>query len=147
MQQKQSEFKEKVLDLRRVTRVVAGGKRMRFRATMIVGNEKGSVGIGIGKGLDVAQAVAKAKTAAMKNIIVIKLKNKTIPYDVDAKFSAARVIIKPAKSGHGLKAGGAVRVVLLLTGIRDATAKCLSGTKNKLTNAAATIEALKKIKV
>lgn len=147
MQQKQSEFKEKVLDLRRVTRVVAGGKRMRFRATMIVGNEKGSVGIGIGKGLDVAQAVAKAKTAATKNIIVIKLKNKTIPYDVDAKFSAARVIIKPAKSGHGLKAGGAVRVVLLLTGIRDATAKCLSGTKNKLTNAMATIEALKKIKV
>lgn len=147
MQQKQSEFKEKVLDLRRVTRVVAGGKRLRFRATMIVGNEKGSIGIGLGKGLDVAQAVAKAKTAAMKNIIVIKLKGKTIPHDVDAKFSAARVIIKPAKSGHGLKAGGAVRTVLLLTGIRDATAKCLSGTKNKLTNAAATIEALKKIKV
>lgn len=146
MQQKQSEFKEKVLDLRRVTRVVAGGKRLRFRATMIVGNEKGSIGIGLGKGLDVAQAVAKAKTAAMKNIIVIKLKGKTIPHDVDAKFSAARVIIKPAKSGHGLKAGGAVRVVLLLTGVRDATAKCLSGTKNKLTNAAATIEALKKIK-
>ncbi|MEK7636023.1 MAG: 30S ribosomal protein S5 [Patescibacteria group bacterium] len=144
--QKQSEFKEKVLDLRRVTRVVAGGKRLRFRATVIIGNEKGSIGIGIGKGLDVAQAVAKAKASAMKNIIAVKLKGKTIPYDVDAKFSAAKVIIKPARSGHGLKAGGAVRTILLLTGIRDATAKCLSGTKNKLTNAAATIEALKKIK-
>src|SRR3989344_4646431 len=147
MQQKQSEYKEKVLDLRRVTRVVAGGKRMRFRVTIIVGNEKGSIGIGIGKGLDVAQSVAKAKTAAMKNIIIINLKGKTIHYDVSAKFSAARVIIKPAKTGHGLKAGGAVRMVLLLTGIRDATAKCLSGTKNKLTNAMATIEALKKLKV
>lgn len=146
-QQKQSEFKEKVLDLRRVTRVVAGGKRLRFRATVVVGNEKGSIGIGIGKGLDVAQSVAKAKTAAMKNIISIKLKGKTIPYDVGAKFSSAKVIIKPAKDGHGLKAGGAVRTVLLLIGIRDATAKCLSGTKNKLTNAVATIEALKKIKV
>ena len=146
MREKQSEYKEKVLDLRRVTRVMAGGKRMRFRVTIIVGNEKGSIGIGIGKGLDVAQAVDKAKTAAMKNIINVKLKGKTIPHDVNAKFSAARVIIKPAKNGHGLKAGGAVRMVLLLTGVRDATAKCLSGTKNKLTNAMAAIEALKKLK-
>lgn len=144
--QKQSEFKEKILDLRRVTRVVAGGKRLRFRATAIVGNEKGLVGVGIGKGSDVAQAVAKAKTAAMKNLIEVKLKGKTIAHDVSAKFSAAKVIIKPAKTGHGLKAGGAVRTVLLLAGVRDATAKCLSGTKNKLTNAIATIEALKKIK-
>jgi small subunit ribosomal protein S5 len=141
-----SEFKEKVLDLRRVTRVVAGGKRFKFRAMVVVGNEKGTVGIGVAKGMDVMQAVDKAKTSAKKHLIVLKLKNRTITHDVEAKFSAAKVLIKPAKEGHGLKAGGAVRAVLLLAGVRDATAKCLGGTKNKLTNAMATVEALKKIK-
>ncbi|MEK7194005.1 MAG: 30S ribosomal protein S5 [Patescibacteria group bacterium] len=141
-----SEYKEKVLDLRRVTRVVAGGKRFSFRATVVIGDEKGRVGVGIAKGLDVAQAVDKAKTNAKKRLITTSLKNKTIPYDVKAKYSAAHVIVKPAKAGHGLKAGGAVRTVLLLAGIRDATAKCLGRTKNKLTNALATIEALKKLK-
>ena len=141
-----SEFKEKVLDMRRVVRVMAGGKRFKFRATVAIGNEKGSIGIGVGKGIDVAQAVDKAKTNAKKNLIIIKLKNQTIPHEVDAKFSAARVLIKPAKEGHGLKAGGAIRTVLLLVGIKDATSKCLGGTKNKLTNAMATVEALKKFK-
>jgi len=145
-QKVKSEYKEKVLDLRRVTRVVAGGKRFRFRATVIIGDEKGRVGAGIAKGLDVAQAVDKAKVDAKKKLITVPLKDRTIPYEVEAKFSAARVIVKPAKKGHGLKAGGAARVVLLLAGVRDATAKCLGGTKNKLTNAMATIEALKKLK-
>lgn len=144
---KKSDYKEKVLDLRRVTRVVAGGKRFRFRATVVIGDENGRVGVGIAKGLDVAQAVEKAKADARKKIITIPLKDKTIPHEVEAKFSAARVIIKPAKKGHGLKAGGAVRAVLLLAGVRDATAKCLGRTKNKLTNALATVEALKKLKV
>ncbi|MCL5004451.1 MAG: 30S ribosomal protein S5 [Patescibacteria group bacterium] len=142
-----SEYKEKVLDLRRVTRVMAGGKRFKFRATVVIGNEKGTVGIGIAKGMDVQQSVDKAKTRAKKNLISLKLKGKTIPHEVDAKFSAAKVLVKPAKEGHGLKAGGAVRTVLLLAGVRDATAKCLGGTKNKLTNAMATVEALKKLKV
>jgi small subunit ribosomal protein S5 len=142
-----SEFKEKVIDLRRVTRVMAGGKRFKFRATVVIGNEKGSVGIGIAKGMDVMQAVDKAKTDAKKHLIALKLKGKTIPHEIEAKFSAAKVLIKPAKEGHGLKAGGSVRTVLLLVGVRDATAKCLGGTKNKLTNAMATIEALKKLKV
>ncbi len=141
-----SEFKEKVLDLRRVTRVVAGGKRFRFRATVVIGDERGRVGVGIAKGIDVAQAVDKAKVIAKKRIITVPLKDKTIPHEVEAKFSAARIIIKPAKNGHGLKAGGSVRQVLLLVGVRDATAKCLGGTKNKLTNAMAAIEALKKLK-
>lgn len=141
-----SEYKEKVLDLRRVTRVMAGGKRFKFRATVVIGNEKGTVGIGIAKGMDVQQSVEKAKARAKKNLILLKLKGKTIPHEVDAKFSAAKVLVKPAKEGHGLKAGGAVRTVLLLAGVRDATAKCLGGTKNKLTNAMATIEALKKLK-
>ncbi|MBI3589141.1 MAG: 30S ribosomal protein S5 [Candidatus Liptonbacteria bacterium] len=142
-----SEFKEKVLDLRRVTRVVAGGKRFRFRATLVLGDEKGRVGIGVAKGLDVQSAIGKAKTAAKKVILNINLKNgRTIPHEVFAKYSAAKVLIKPAKEGHGLKAGGAVRFVLSLAGIKDASAKCLGRTPNKLTNALATIEALKKLK-
>ena len=141
-----SEFKDKVLDLRRVTRVVAGGKRMRFRATVVIGDEKGRIGVGIGKGLDVTDAIAKAKAIAQKNVLSIPIKGRTIPHEVEAKFSAARVRLKPAKEGHGLRAGGAVRVVLSLLGVRDITAKSLGRTPNKLTNALATLEALKKLK-
>lgn len=144
---KREEFKEKVLDLRRVTRVVAGGKRFKFRATVILGDEKGRVAVGVAKGVDVAQAVDKAKGAARKNIFKVNLKEgRTIPHEVHAKYSAARVLIKPAASGHGLRAGGAVRAVLALAGVKDATAKCLGRTPNKLTNAMATVEALKKLK-
>jgi small subunit ribosomal protein S5 len=144
---KREEFKEKVLDMRRVTRVVAGGKRFRFRATLALGDEKGRVGIGVAKGVDVQQAVGKAKTAAKKNIIRINIRDgRTIAHEVYAKYSAAKVLIKPASVGHGLRAGGAVRFVLSLAGVKDATAKCLGRTPNKLTNALATIEALKKLK-
>lgn len=141
------DYKEKVLDVRRVTRVVAGGKRFRFRATVVTGDERGRVGVGVAKGMDVASAVQKAKADGKKHALTIVLKeNRTILHEVVAKYSAAKVIIKPAKSGHGLKAGGAVRVVLSLAGVKDATAKCLGRTPNKLTNALAAIEALKKIK-
>ena len=144
---KKEEFKEKVLDIRRVTRVVAGGKRFRFRITVIIGDEKGRVGVGVAKGLDVQNAIEKAKTAAKKNILVVNLKDgRTIPHEVFAKYSAARVLIKPAAAGRGLRAGGAVRSVLALAGIKDATAKCLGRTPNKLTNALAAVEALKKLK-
>lgn len=139
-------FKEKVLDLRRVTRVVAGGKRFRFRATVVIGNERGRVGVGVAKGLDVAQAIAKAKLAAKKNLLTVIMKQQTIPHEVEAKFSAARIRIKPARPGRGLMAGGAARTVLSLAGIKDITAKAIGRTPNKLTNALATIEALKKIK-
>ena len=145
--QRKDEFKEKVLDLRRVTRVVAGGKRFRFRATIVIGDEKGRVGIGIAKGVDVVQSIEKAKTSAKKNILTIQLKDgRTINHEVLAKYSAAKVLIKPASAGHGLRAGGAVRFVLSLAGIKDATSKCLGRTPNKLTNALATMEALKKLK-
>lgn len=143
---KKEEFQEQVVDLRRVARVMAGGKRFKFRATIILGDLKGRVGIGMGKGIDVAQAVGKAKNDAQKNIITIRLEKGTIPHQVDAKFSAARVMLKPAKEGNGLVAGGAVRTVLALAGIREITAKCLGRTPNKVTNAMATIEALKKLK-
>ena len=141
-----SEFKEKVVDLRRVTRVMAGGKRFRFRTTIIIGDEKGRVGVGIGKGADVVQSINKAKNDANKNLMKIAIVKGTIPHEVVAKFSAAKVLIKPAKNGNGLVAGGAVRTVLSLAGVKDATAKCLGKTTNKLTNALATIEALKTIK-
>lgn len=144
---RRDEYREKVLDLRRVTRVVAGGKRFRFRATVVIGDEKGKVGVGVAKGLDVAQSIGKAKEDAKKNIMIVRLVNRSIAHEVEAKYSAAKVRIKPAREGHGLKAGGAVRVVLSLAGIKDATAKCLGRTPNKLTNAMATIEALKRLKV
>ncbi len=134
------------MEIRRVTRVVAGGKRFRFRATVVVGDEKGQVGVGIAKGLDVAQAIDKARSAAKKNIIRVNLKNGTIAHEVDAKFSAAKIKLKPAIPGHGLRAGGSARAVLFLAGVKDCTAKNLGTTSNKLTNAMAVIEALKNIK-
>ncbi len=144
---KKDEFKERVLDLRRVTRVVAGGKRFRFRATVVVGDERGRVGVGVAKGLDVASAVGKARSEGKKDLVVLRLKDgRTINHEVFAKYSAAKVLLKPAAAGHGLKAGGAVRSVLALAGIKDATAKCLGRTPNKLTNALATIKALRELK-
>ncbi|PIT92293.1 MAG: 30S ribosomal protein S5 [Candidatus Harrisonbacteria bacterium CG10_big_fil_rev_8_21_14_0_10_42_17] len=140
------EFQDRVLDLSRVTRVTSGGKRFSFRATVVVGDGKGRVGVGSAKGLDVATAVQKGRTAAKKNVIRIPLQGRTIPHEVSAKYSAARVLLKPAKEGHGLVAGGAPRAVLLLAGVRDISAKCLGKTNNKLTNAMATIEALKLIR-
>ncbi len=139
-------FNESVIDLRRVTRVVAGGKRFRFRATVVIGDGKGTVGVGVAKGADVQQAIQKAKSAAKKSLVTFKIVNNTIAHEAMAKFSAAQVLLRPAKEGHGLMAGGAVRAVMSLSGVKDITAKCLGGTKNKLTNAMATIEALKKIK-
>lgn len=142
-----SEFKEKTIDMRRVSRVVKGGKRFSFRSTIVLGDEKGRVGIGTAKGLDVAQAVEKAKNEAKKNMVKIPLKGTTLAHEVLAKYSAARVLIRPAEKGSGLKAGGSVRTVLMLAGVQDASAKCLGKTKNKLTNALATLTALKKLNV
>lgn len=133
--------------MRRVTRVVAGGKRFRFRATVVVGNGEGKVGIGVGKGLDVQQAIAKAKAKAGREMVFVTLfEKRTVAHESEAKYSAAKVRIKPAPIGHGLRAGSAVRSVLALAGVKDATAKVLGRTPNKLTNAWATIEALKALK-
>ena len=141
------EFKERVLDMRRVTRVVAGGKRFRFRATVVIGDMKGRVGVGVGKGLDVQQSVAKAKADAKRALVHVVLKDgRTLSHEIIAKYGAAQVVLKPASAGRGLKAGGSPRVVLYLAGVQDATAKCLSRTPNKLTNAMATIEALRGLK-
>lgn len=139
-------FDEKLLDLRRVTRVTKGGKRFSFRATMVIGDKKGRVGVGIAKGKDVAQAIAKAKSSAEKKLINVPIINGTIPHEILAKYCAARVILKPAKEGHGLVAGGPVRIVCDLAGIKNLSAKILGRTPNKLSNARATLEALKNLR-
>lgn len=142
-----SEFDQKVLDVRRTTRVVAGGRRFTFRATVAVGDRKGRVGVGVGKGADVASAVAKAVYGAKKYLILVPItKACSIPHEVIGKASAARVLLKPAKEGRGLVVGGPVRAIAELAGIRNLTAKILGRTPNKLNNARATIEALKKLK-
>lgn len=141
-----SEYKDKTIEIRRVTRVVAGGKRFSFRATIVIGNMRGKVGVGIAKGLDVSSAIQKAKRDAEKSLFSFPLTDdRTIPYDIDGKYSASIIRLKPAKKGHGLIAGGSARVVLELAGVKDISSKILSRTKNKLTNAMATIEALKQL--
>lgn len=143
-----SDYDDRLLEVRRVTRVMAGGKRFSFRATVVVGNRNGRIGVGIAKGLDVMAAVAKAKRQAEKRLITIPRKDaRTIPHEVEAKYGAARVRIKPASKNHGVIAGGPARVIFELAGIRDITAKVLGPTKNRLSNAMATVEALKKIRV
>lgn len=147
MPKRVSEFKERVLEVRRVTRVVAGGKRFSFRATVVAGDMKGRVGLGTAKGLDFSAAVQKATRQAEKNMNRVNLKDgRTVPYEVEAKYDAAKVRIKPAKQGHGLIAGGSLRVVLELAGVKDVSAKILGTTKNKIANAQAGIEALKSLK-
>lgn len=140
-----SEFEQRVLDIRRVTRVVAGGKRFRFRATVILGDQKGHVGVGVDKGADTSEAIEKASRDARKNLILVPIKNKTIPHEVIGKFSSAVVLLKPAGEGKGIVAGGPVRVVVSLAGIINVTSKILGTTTNKLNNARAAIEALKKL--
>lgn len=140
------EFDSKLLDLARVTHVRAGGKRLRFRATVVVGNRRGKIGIGIGKGRDVQAAVEKATRLAKKNLIEIPLLEDTIPHEVYAKFGAAEVLLRPQKRGRGLVAGGVVRIVCSLGGIKNISSKILGRTGNKINNARATIEALKKLR-
>jgi len=136
-----SEFEERVLDVARVARVVAGGKRFRFRATVAVGNRQGRVGVGLGKGADVAQAVAKATHRAKKCLIDVPIVKGTIPLEAQAKYNAAVVYLKPAPPGRGINAGGAVRVVSELAGIKDIIGKILSRSGNKVNNARATLKA------
>ena len=145
--EQKSEYEHKLIDLRRVARVMAGGRRFTFRATVVLGNQRGTVGFGTGKASDTSQSIEKATRQARKNMINIPLnKNFSIPHEVSAKFKTARVILKPGKEGKGLVAGGSVRTVLALAGVKNASAKILSHTKNKLTNARAALEALKQLK-
>ncbi len=140
-----SEFQERVIEINRVTRVVKGGKRMRFRALVVLGDKINRVAFGLGKANDVTTAVAKAVNEAKKDVKTIHMVHGTLPYRVQTSHKSATVLIKPAKSGTGLIAGGAVRIVLELAGIKDAVAKVL-GSSNKISNVVATIQALDEIR-
>lgn len=145
--QSEEVFETKVLEIKRVTRVTAGGKQLRFRAVVIIGNKNGQVGMGVSKGKDVAQAVEKATLKAKKNIINVPIVNDTIPHEVYAKAGAAEVLLRPQKQGRGLVAGGTVRVICQLAGIKNISSKILGATRNKLNNAQATLKAFQKLKV
>lgn len=141
-----SEFDQKIISIRRVTRVMAGGRRFSFSVSIVIGNRKGKVGVGIGKAGDTQLAIEKAVRSARKNLIEIPLnKYQHIPHDVSTKLSSSEVMIMPAP-GRGLVAGSSVRTVLELGGVKDVTAKIFSRSKNKLNNARAAIAALKKLK-
>ena len=135
------EFEEVVINIDRVARVVKGGRRFRFKALVVVGNHKNKVGVGVAKGADVQAAIAKATDVAKKHLITIPVANETIPHDMEVKLSGARVLIKPAAPGTGIIAGGVVRAIIGVTGIRNLLSKSL-GSTNKVNIAYATIEAL-----
>lgn len=144
--QPKDEFDSKLLELARVTHVRAGGKKMKFRAVVVSGNRNRKIGVGVSSGPDVAQAVEKATYQSKKNIIEIPIKEESIPHEVYAKYGAAEVLLKPQKKGRGLVAGGTVRIICSLAGIKNISSKVLGRTGNKLNNARATINALKRLK-
>lgn len=138
------EFEEVVVSINRVSKKTKGGNQMRFSVLVVVGDKKGKVGVGLAKAGDVRSAVRKATEAAKRRMIVVPLRGNTLPYSVSEKFSAARILLKPAPPGSGIIAGGAIRVVLESAGVRDAVGKIL-GTKNKTSNIYATLKALESI--
>lgn len=140
-EEEQKQFEEQVVSVDRVARVVKGGRRFRFRALVVIGDKKNKVGVGIAKGADVTAAVQKAVDVAKKNMININLYKETIPHDVVGRLAGAHVIVKPASAGTGIIAGGVVRTVLELAGVRNALSKSL-GSANKVNIAYATLKAL-----
>ncbi len=139
----EQEFEQQLVDIARVTRVKAGGKRLSFRVLVVLGDKKGRVGAGVGKGADVSIAADKAVAKAKKNLINVPIINGTIPHEIYEKFKASKVLLKPTKQARGVIAGGPVRVVLELAGIRNVISK-MKGSSNKINNVWATINALKK---
>jgi len=139
------EFEEIVVNIGRVTKVVKGGRRFRFSALVVVGDKKGHVGYGIGKAKEVPDAIRKAIDNAFKNIRTVHLKGSTIAHDIEHKYNASKILLKPAAPGTGLIAGGAARPVLELAGVKDVLSKSL-GSNNPATLVRATIEALERIK-
>lgn len=135
------EFEEVVINIDRVARVVKGGRRFRFKALVVVGNRKNKVGVGVAKGADVQAAIAKATDVAKKHLITVPVVNETIPHEAEIKLSGARVLIKPGAPGTGIIAGGVVRSIVGVTGIRNLISKSL-GSTNKVNIAYATVEAL-----
>ncbi len=141
-QRAKPEFDQKIINIRRVTRVVAGGRRFSFSVALVAGDKKGSVGLGLGKAGDTALAINKAVRNAKKNMVKLKLtKTFSIPHELRAKFSSSQVVLLPNK-GRGLVAGTVVRDIVKLSGMKDVTGKVISNSKNKLNNAKAVMAAL-----
>lgn len=139
------EFEQRLVDIARVTRVMAGGKRLRFRACIVIGDSQGKISWGVAKGADVAIAINKAVAQARKGLRKFNINNGTVPHEVKAKFKSAQVFLKPAPEGRGIIAGGVVRDVLELAGIKDVIAK-MYGSKNKINNVRCVFQALGKLK-
>lgn len=139
------EFKEELLAIDRVTRVNSGGRQLRFRAVMVIGDGKGRVGLGTGKSWEVVDAIAKAIADAKKNLITVNITDGTVPYDITVKFKAAKIMLHPASKGTGIIAGGSARKVLAVAGYKDILAKRY-GSSNLLNNAKATLKALTSFK-
>jgi small subunit ribosomal protein S5 len=141
------EFDQKILNIRRVTRVVAGGRRFSFSVALVAGDKKGAVGLGLGKAGDTALAINKALRNAKKNMIRVNLtKTMSLPHELSAKFSSSYIVLRPNK-GRGLVAGSVIRDIVKLSGIKDVTGKILSNSKNKLNNAKAVMSALSQISI
>ncbi len=139
------EFKEELLAIDRVTRVTTGGRQLRFRAVMVIGDGKGRVALGTGKSWEVVDAIAKAVSNAKKNLTNVTIVDGTVPYNIETKFKAARIMLHPASKGTGIIAGGATRKVLTVAGYSDVLAKRY-GSTNLINNARATINALSSFK-
>ena len=137
-----SEWKERLVALNRVTKVVKGGKNFRFAALVVVGNEKGQVGAAIGKAKEVPEAIRKAKEAAMKHLVNVPMEGTTIPHAIDGLYGTAKVVLLPAEEGAGVIAGGGARAVLELAGVKDIRTKTF-GTNNRINTVKATLEGLK----
>jgi small subunit ribosomal protein S5 len=135
------EYDERVIEINRVSRVAKGGRRIRFRALVVVGNHNGKIGMGIAKATEVSEAVKKATTLAKKHVFVVPLINGTIPHEITVKFGGAKILLKPATEGTSIVAGGSIRSVAELVGITDLLSKSL-GSSNKVNSVSATIKAL-----
>lgn len=142
----EKEFEETVVQINRISKKTKGGNQIRFSALVVVGDRKGKVGVGLSKAADVRSAIGKAVAAAKRKMLTVPLRGTTVPYSVNEKFSAAKILIKPAPPGSGIIAGGPMRVVLEAAGVKDAVGKIL-GTKNKISNVYATLKALETISV
>ncbi len=140
-----SEFEERLVELSRVSRTVKGGKRMRFRALVVIGNRNGKVGMGLGKAGDVQQAIKKAGQAAKKKLVTVPIVNDTIPHETTVRLGSAQIFLKPAAAGTSVIAGGPIRAVIELAGIKNILSKMI-GSNNKTNNVRATIQALATMK-
>jgi len=145
MEINREDFEEAIVNIGRVTKVVKGGRRFRFTALIVVGNKNGTVGYGVGKAKEVPDAIRKAVDEAFKNLTTVKIKGSTIEHDIEHKYNASRILLKPASECTGVIAGGAARPVLELSGIKDVLTKSI-GSNNPNTLVRATIEALSRIK-